>query len=757
MTTEPTHPLVTLAAAQRQRNAGLLAATPLLDARVTSSVLPFSLDPVAEVLDPTDEAALAALEKTAASIAIRSLASLARAGDIDHLGGGLELIPALLMTLGFVDYDTRHFTIEHGHTSIGYYAALSALGFIPESRVIEAFRRSLDIAGHVSYVAGGTELSSGRLGAIVPVAVGQALGVRARKGPGAAVICHCGDAGWVSGQALNGCIAASQHRAPLVLVMHRNGIQLSGPTAKIMDRDPRPVVAALGIHVLEIPSLHDRAALFTAYRDALALARTGQPALIYPTGYRTAGAARITVRSFGEMYGIGGDVERFAGKHQVAPDTEIWIPGSLMSFRDAHAMCECLFYVNNLPGGEGHHDGGMKGRDEAAVLASPLLALSRDEAAALDRLRSLPPRVVVTEARPPIGSPNLVLESADVAAVALPAPGAASSPRVGSEAAYDAIARKHPEACFFVSCDLDPSTKVGKAAGRVSRDHRFEMSIQEQAAALMANGLSFSSREPQINVFATFAAFFEGIAREGFEFWRYQRNLTGANEGLNVIMHLSHVGACTGRDHFSGWSLDWVNLALGYLPYLRRFYAPADARAAFIAVRDAAAGRGGHIVAIPRDNLPVLSLAGSGAPLWNAGDAWTAVTAYREHAGASAAVLAVGAPSYLAGAAADRATAQGVPVDAYVVNGFPLEDGFFDGLAARYRRLVTIEDGLIGDPRSGTRGFAGLVATQVAGRGVRLAHLGISDPRVAPSEHFVKVWEHFGITEDALVDALLAP
>jgi len=62
-----------------------------------------------------------------------------------------------------------------------------------------------------------------------------------------------------------------------------------------------------------------------------------------------------------------------------------------MSFRDAQAMCECLFYVNNLPGGEGHHDGGMKGRDEAAVLASPLLALSRDEAAALERLRTLPP------------------------------------------------------------------------------------------------------------------------------------------------------------------------------------------------------------------------------------------------------------------------------------------------------------------------------------------------------------------------------
>ncbi|MGE5200203.1 MAG: hypothetical protein ACM3H9_11225, partial [Rhodospirillaceae bacterium] len=176
-----------------------------------------------------------------------------------------------------------------------------------------------------------------------------------------------------------------------------------------------------------------------------------------------------------------------------------------------------------------------------------------------------------------------------------------------------------------------------------------------------------------------------------------------------------------------------------------------------VAVRDAAAARGGHIMAIPRDSLPVLAKAGSGEPLWNAGDAWAPATVYRENPGASAVILAVGAPSYLAGAAADRALAQGVAADVYVVNGFPLDDGFLDGLAGRYRRIVTVEDGLIGDPQSGTRGFAGLVATRLAGSGVDVAHFGICDPHIAPSEHFVKVWEHFGITEEALVEALLAP
>lgn len=742
------------AAAQTARNARLVSASPLMGPRFETPVLPFRLDPAAASLDGARADELAALEKRAATIAIRALGSLAKAGDIDHLGGALELIPGLLMTLGIVDYQARHFTIEHGHTSIGYYAALSALGFLPEARVVDAFRRSLDVAGHVSWVPGGTELSSGRLGAIIPVAVGQALGLKAKHGAAAAVVCHTGDAGWVSGQALNGFIGASQHHAPLVFVMHRNGIQLSGPTRKVFDRDPRPVVAALGVRILEIPSLHDRVALFGAYREAFALAASGQPALIYPVGYRSEGGAPVTVRSVGERYGIAAETAAFAAKHGVGLETEIWIPGSLMSFRDVHAMLECLFYVNGLPGGEGHHDGGMKGRDVEAVLANPMLQPTAQEAAALTALAARAPRVVVTEARPAKGTPNLVLGADDLAAVALPGTDKPVSARAGSEAAYAAIAKKYPEACFFVSCDLNPSTKIGKAAALVPAGHSIEMSIQEQAAALMANGLAFSSRAPQINVFATFSAFFEGIAREGFEFWRYQRNLTGPNEGLNVILHLAHVGANTGRDHFSGWSLDWINLALGYLPYLHRFYAPSDARSAFLAVRDAAAHMGGHIVAIPRDNVPVLTRQGSKDPLWQAADAWTPTTVVRQHAGAKAVILSVGSPSYLAVEAAEQATAKGTPTDAIVVNGFPVPGAFFDDLAGRYARVVTIEDGLIGNGESGVRGFAGLAASHLAGKGVTLAHLGITDPQIAPSDDYKAVWEHFGMTTAALLAAL---
>ncbi|HVD91550.1 MAG TPA: thiamine pyrophosphate-dependent enzyme [Vicinamibacterales bacterium] len=745
-----------LTADQETRNRTLLGRSSHLGSRIQSDVLPFTLDFARREFTAEHALRLGALEKQAARTAIESLVSLAKANDIDHLGGGLELIPALLMTLAFTDYERVQYAIEHGHTSIGYYASLATLGFLDKARVVDGFRRSLDIAGHVSWVPGGTELSSGRLGVMMPVGAGLALGLKAKKGTGSFVICHTGDAGWISGQALDGFNGAAFHGAPIAYVMHRNGIQLSGSTRHIMNRDPRPIIASVGIEVLEIPSLLDRAALFAAYGEAFDRAQAGHATLIYPTGFGGDGQPPVTIDDFGKRYDVVEETRKFAADHKVPIDTKIWIPGSLMSFRDVTAMLQCLFYVNDLPGGEAHHDGGMKGRDPGSVLSNRLLILTAEENAAFARLQAEKKRTVITTARPARGTPNLTLSNDEAAKVSLPAPGKEVSARAGVEVAYAAVAAKYPDRCFFVSCDLDPSTKLGKATALVPRTHHFEMSIEEQAASLMADGLAYSSREPQINVFATFAAFFEGIAREGFEMWRYQRNLTGFNEGLNVIMHLSHVGACTGRDHFSGWSVDWINLALGYLPFLHRFYAPSDARSAFIAVRDATSAYGGHIVAIPRDNLPILTQADGKTPLWNAGDAWTPVTPCRERKGARAAILAIGAPSFLAAAASDRLAEKGTPVDVHVINGFPLDHAFVDGLSGKYDRILTIEDGLIGTVDAGLRGLAAFVAGRFAGCGMKFDHVGIADPQIAPSDHYLVVWEHYGMTADAIVETLSA-
>ncbi|RMD84542.1 MAG: hypothetical protein D6820_00960 [Lentisphaerae bacterium] len=729
---------------QQERNIKLIQNSRYMRDCVESNVLPFRLDIASEeILSDRQQTILSALEKDAARIAIESLASLAKIGELDHLGGGLGIIPVLTQAVALSDYQKIEYTIENAHCSIGYYSVLAAFGFLDRETVIEKFRRSLDIPGHVSWVPGGTQLNGGRLGVMIPVVVGQALGKKATFGSGSWCICSCGDAGWISGQALNGWNAADLHKAPVTFVMDRNGIQLSGSNREIMDKDPRGIIASLGIEIIEVEHLLSPAAVYAALRQGYQLAQEGKPNLIYPVG------SHMTIRELGEKFNIAGEVAEFAAANQVELDRKIWVPGSLMSYRDVIPMLECIFLVNELPGGKGHHDGSMKGRDAEEVLANPMLTLTEEEKQALAELSSQPARVVVTKARPAPGTPNLDIPEEAIASVELPGAGKAVSPRAGVQAAYEMVAKLHPDKMYVVSCDLDPSTKLDKAKKHLAADHKFELSIEEQAAGLLADGLAMSGQPQQLVVVSTFAAFWEGIAREALDLWRYQRNLNGVNEGLNVCIHMSHVGSNTGRDHFSGWSLDWVNVGLTYLPYLHRFYAPADARAAFLAVKDIAASYGAHIICVPRDNLPILTDE-NGKEIFNPTDAWEPLTQLRKKENAKIAVLGLGATGFLAAEVADELG----NVDAYVVNGFPFNDGQLEALAEQYPGgLVTVEDGNIGNRTSGLRGFAAMVATNLGTR-VPLAHIGIVDPRIAPADGFPELWEHFGITKANLITAI---
>ncbi len=531
----------------------------------------------------------------------------------------------------------------------------------------------------------------------------------------------------------------------------------SGSNKMIMDKDPRPIIESLGISILEIESIHDKAGLFKAYKEAFKMAQSGRPSLIYPAGYSSGSKEKVDLNVLGEKYGISAEVAELAGKNQIKMDTEIWIPGALMSFGDVQSMLECVFLVNGLSGGKGHHDGHMQGRDLQAVLNNPMLQMSDDQKTALKSLEESDKLEVVTTARSAPGTKNLVINPEILGSVNLPEVDSKVSPRAGVQSAYAAVAQSHPESVFIVSCDLDPSTKLDKARTYLDENHQFEMSIEEQASALMANGLAVASHGPQFNVFSTFAAFYEGIAREGFEMWRYQRNLNGINEGLNVTFHLSHVGACTGRDHFSGWSLDWITLAIGYLPYLHRFYAPADACAAFLAVKDAAEFYGAHIIGIPRDNLPVLSQQGGSEALWKKDQEWNPVTIFRTYPNARRVILALGAPAHLAADAAEELNTDGLPTDVIIINGLPLPENFIETTIKKYSKgVVTIEDGLIGTTTTGLRGFANLVAGYGNQFDTPMAHVGITDPRIAPSEGHYEVWEHFGLTKEAIMEAIKA-
>ena len=160
------------------------------------------------------------------------------------------------------------------------------------------------------------------------------------------------------------------------------------------------MVAAMGVEGLETATLHDTAALYKVYREAYKLAQVGTATMIYPTG------TRERLDDFAARLGIGAQLEAFAAEHGAKTSTRVWIPGSLMSYRDVTSMLECLFLVNNMPGGEGHHDGHMKGRDAAEVLRNPMFKKTAAQRRADAALRRRKARQVITRARPASGSPR---------------------------------------------------------------------------------------------------------------------------------------------------------------------------------------------------------------------------------------------------------------------------------------------------------------------------------------------------------------
>ena len=154
------------------------------------------------------------------------------------------------------------------------------------------------------------------------------------------------------------------------------------------------------------------------------------------------------------------------------------------------------------------------------------------------------------------------------------------------------------------------------------------------------------------------------------------------------------------------------------------------------------------------DNLPILT-GPDGAPVWENTTAWTDASLLRERLGARKAILGFGASACVAAEAADKLAAEGIDVDAWSVNGLPLSEHRLESWFNRYPDgIVTIEDGLIGTLADGIRGFAGLVRTAAFGKDIPLRHLGITDPRVAPSEGHLELWRYFGIDTDSAITAV---
>lgn len=92
------------------------------------------------------------------------------------------------------DPDRDRFVLSKGHGPAAYYAVLAACGFVDEA-VLPAFGRwESPLGWHPDRLrVPGVEVSSGSLGHGLPIAVGMALALRARRHHGPRVVCLLGD------------------------------------------------------------------------------------------------------------------------------------------------------------------------------------------------------------------------------------------------------------------------------------------------------------------------------------------------------------------------------------------------------------------------------------------------------------------------------------------------------------------------------------------------------------------------------------
>lgn len=233
------------------------------------------------------------------SEAIEKIAALMRRDVIEmgyaarergaHFGPALssiEIVAALFF--GIMHHDPENplweerdrFVMSKGHACLSYYAALAEAGYF-EKELMYTFKGDHSfLAGHPSLNPEyGIEVSTGSLGNGFAVACGMAKAAKLQK-KSHTVFCLVGDGecneGLIWEAAMNG---AKNRLDNLIAIIDRNGVQLSGKTADIMDVDIADVWKAFGWEVVEVAEGNDIAALMEAI-EQMKNSESGRPHMI---------------------------------------------------------------------------------------------------------------------------------------------------------------------------------------------------------------------------------------------------------------------------------------------------------------------------------------------------------------------------------------------------------------------------------------------------------------------------------------------
>ncbi len=187
------------------------------------------------------------LKRTALKLR-RNIVRMIKAGKSGHAGGALsiaDILAVLYFKVMSVDpsnpgwEDRDRLVLSAGHKCLGLYAALAEKGFFEKSVLDTYGALNSRLPGHPDmYKLPGVECNTGALGHGLSISGGMALGLRL-SGKQSRVFTIMGDGELAEGSNWEGAAAASHHKLENLLVfIDRNGLQICGPTAEIMNYEP---------------------------------------------------------------------------------------------------------------------------------------------------------------------------------------------------------------------------------------------------------------------------------------------------------------------------------------------------------------------------------------------------------------------------------------------------------------------------------------------------------------------------------------
>ena len=217
------------------------------------------------------------IRQHAYNIRISIIRSLEAAGS-GHLGGSLGLAD-VFSVLYFHTMKHRpqepewaerdRLILSIGHVAPVLYATLAEAGYFPKEELLTLRKLGSRLQGHPGRDHGlpGIELSAGSLGQGLGVAVGTALGLRQQQN-NARVFCILGDGELQEGSVWEAAMSAAHYRLTnLTAIVDRNGVQIDGPTEKVMSLEPlKQKWEANGWHAV-VTDGHDISDLMDAFAN----------------------------------------------------------------------------------------------------------------------------------------------------------------------------------------------------------------------------------------------------------------------------------------------------------------------------------------------------------------------------------------------------------------------------------------------------------------------------------------------------------